>query len=99
MLTDKTKGLLSYRDKKFYFLETGKIVYLGNPIPRLKQTLTIKGLLKINDINEGNIEVIDWKEAKLKNVEASAIFLNEHIRKLQAVAEEPKTSTAWDTDA
>lgn len=97
MLNDKTKGLLSYRDKKFYYLETGKVVYMGNPIPRLKQTLTVRGLLKINDIADGSILVLEWKEAKLKNVEAAAIHLNEHTKRLATIQEESK-SNAWESD-
>jgi hypothetical protein len=98
MLNDKTKGFLSYRDRKFYFLETGKIVYLGNPVPRLRQTLVIKGLLKTNDIVDGTVAVMEWKEAKLKNIESCPIFLNEHIKRLHSSSPEVEVPNVWDND-
>jgi hypothetical protein len=98
MLTDKTRGLLSYRERKFYYLETGKIVYLGNPIPRLKQTLTMKSLLKLDDMTSGMIQVSEWKEAKLKNVDPEPIYLTEHVRKIQTAAQEQTKPNLWGAD-
>lgn len=82
MLKDSTKGILSYDTKKFYYLETGDLVYFGNPIPRLKQTLLMRNIVKIDDFSSKQAEILEWKEAKLKNAETEAIFLSQHIKKL-----------------
>tara|TARA_Y100001970_G_scaffold291695_2_gene429874 strand:- start:1780 stop:2082 length:303 start_codon:yes stop_codon:yes gene_type:complete len=97
-MRDTSLGILVKKEKKFYYLETGK-VYIGNTIDRLKKTLYKRNLLSFdpsgNLLDTTDHEIITCSEAKLQNYEMIPVYISKHIEKSLLETEETKSSSSW----
>lgn len=96
-MRDDSLGIYCLANKKFYYLETGK-VYVANTIDRLKKTLVKRGLIEFSDqsfINTEDYKVISCREAKLSDLEMNPIYISNHVKKtIEENKESKKTKTS-----
>lgn len=98
-MRDNSLGIYCVRDKKFYYLESGK-VHVANTIDRLKQTLIKRGLIEFTDksfLDTDAYKVLTCRDAKLADHELVPIYISNHVRKsiLEADKQKSDKKTTW----
>lgn len=81
-MRDDSLGIYCVQDKKFFYLETGK-VYVANTVDRLKKALVKRGLIEFTDktfLSTEAYKVITCRDAKLESYEMIPIYISKHVR-------------------
>ena len=91
-MRDNSLGIYCIRQKKFYYLETGK-VYVSNTVDRLKKTLVKRGLIEFTDqsfLDTDDYKVVTCRDAKINDYEIVPIYISNHVRASVMQAEKDK---------
>ena len=81
-MDDKSLGIYCLKNKKFYYLETGK-VSVGNTITRLRRTLIQRRIIEFDEragMNTTDYRVLSCRDAKLEEMEMVPIYISSHIK-------------------
>lgn len=82
-MNDNSLGIYAVKEKKFYYLETGKISVV-NTITRLRRTLIQRRIIDFDErygMNTSDYKVLSCKEAKLQEMEMVPIYISPHVMK------------------
>ena len=98
-MRDNSLGIYCTKDKKFSYLETGK-VYVANTVDRLKKTLIKRGYIEFTDksfLDTEDYKIMTCRDAKLNDYPVTPIYISSHVRKTVEETEEKKEnkSTKW----
>jgi len=98
-MRDNSLGIYCVREKKFYYLETGK-VHVVNTVDRLKKALIKRGLIEFTDksfLDTETYKVMLCRDAKLEDYELVPIYISQQIRRTveQAKEEKVEKKTGW----
>lgn len=83
-MNDKSLGIYAVKDKKFYYLETGK-VSVTNTITRLRRTLIQRRIIDFDErygMDTSDYKVMPCKQAKLEELEMVPIYISPHVMKV-----------------
>lgn len=97
-MRDDSLGIYCVRQKKFYYLESGKI-YVANTVDRLKKALIKRGYIEFTDksfLDTEAYKVMTCRDAQLEGYESIPIYISNHVKQSLATINEEKTSNkSW----
>lgn len=94
----KNLGIYSFKDKIFYYLETGPI-YVQNTIDRLRKTLIKRNLITLDGGTHGNTDsfkIMSITDALAKEYKLVAIPISKFVKEVLLGKDKEKDTTGWD---
>lgn len=96
-MRDKSLGIYCVKQKKFYYLETGK-VYVANTVDRLKKALIKRGFIEFTDktfLDTEAYKVLTCKDAKINNHEMIPIYISSHVKQTVLNETDVQAKKSW----
>ena len=81
-MNNKQLGIYSIKEKKFFYLETGKL-YISNTIDRIKNYMIQNDIIVLdlkNQTMSQQIEIMSIKEAKSREYTFVPVYINRHTK-------------------